>query len=172
MRSAYRPFVWCMSVLLEIIWTTLRKEHLLTLHSAFPPRRGLRAPALLGLEILHGFQQPLIVLLARHQGGAKPGRRCNNTTWSLVGLSGDLLWVQPAVLASLTLLVAFRSHERNLVTGISRFGEDMARHSGLYASFTTAYFVAKCHAVTFSQKSHLCNSHLSTLSLITQDSLP
>ena len=88
MRSAYRPFVWCMSVLLEIIWTTLRKEHLLSLHSAFPPRRGLRAPALLGLEILHGFQQPLIVLLARHQGGAKPGRRCNNTTWSLVGLSG------------------------------------------------------------------------------------
>jgi len=51
---------------------------------AFP--LGRVAEALGGLEIPHGFQQSLIVLLAAHQYGTKQGRRCNHTTWSLVDL--------------------------------------------------------------------------------------
>jgi len=38
-----------------------------------------------GLEILDGFQQSEIVLLASHQDGTKQDRRCNNSTWSLQG---------------------------------------------------------------------------------------
>jgi len=58
--------------------------------SAFPLGRVVGAAALEGLEISHGLQQFLIVLLAPHQNGTKQRRRFNHSTWSMFSISGLL----------------------------------------------------------------------------------
>jgi len=61
-------------------------------HSIFSGEgRGAVAPR--GLEIPHGFHQPLIVLLAPHQDGTKQGRRYSHSTWFFVDLWAAFTWV-------------------------------------------------------------------------------
>ena len=65
-----------------------------TSHERFIPVFPLWNDATLGdFEITHGFQKHLIILLAPQHDGAKPGRRCNYVTWSLVNLCVAFLWV-------------------------------------------------------------------------------
>ena len=84
---------------------------------------GSSAPG--GLEIPHGFQQSLTVLLAPHQDGTKQGQRCSHSTWSL-----NKLWaafrrcrLKLEGLSSPFFPGAFWTHGRTNIAGISRFGE-------------------------------------------------
>jgi len=71
-------------------------------------------------------QQSQTVLLASNQDGAKQGRRCSHSTWSL-----DDLWAtSPWLFASPVFRAAFWTRGRTNVAGIFRFGE-VVRHSGL-----------------------------------------
>jgi len=60
---------------------------------AFRLGRVAGVAALGGLEILHGFQQSLIVPQGSHQDGTKQRRRCNHVTWSLVDLWAAFPWM-------------------------------------------------------------------------------
>jgi len=71
------------------------------------------------LEIPHGFQQSVVVLLAPYQDGTKQGRRCNHATCSLVDLWAAFLWVWPAQPASPNFCGTFRTQDRTKVAEIS-----------------------------------------------------
>jgi len=66
-----------------------RRFHIIQFHTRFPSQEGRGAVALGRLEMPHGFQQPLIVLLAPPYGKIKQDLRCNRATcprpWSSYG---------------------------------------------------------------------------------------
>jgi len=68
-------------------------------------------------EISHAQEQCQIDPLGP-QDGAKEGRRCSHTTWSLDDLWAAFLWVWAARVANLT--VTLWSNGRTNVSGISR----------------------------------------------------
>ena len=72
-------------------------------------RRGVATPG--GLELPHGFQQSVIVLLASHQDGTKSGRRSNYATWSYGPFFPPQLMDRfPMGVASRTCLLIFPEH--------------------------------------------------------------
>jgi len=82
------------------VWRTVEatlwsyaKFHSFIFIPAFPIQRIAWAAAPGALEIPHGFQQPLIVLLALHPLETQPGLRCNHGTWYLVYLVAAFPWV-------------------------------------------------------------------------------
>jgi len=55
--------------------------------------------AALGLEMPHGFQKTLILLLAPHQDRIKQSRGCNHATYFLINLMDAFLWTWPTGIA-------------------------------------------------------------------------
>jgi len=85
----------------------------LSLSYRFSPGEGRRGRSPRRSPKPHGFQQPLIVLLAPHQDGTKQGRRCSHVTWSLVNLwAGSLGVASRTCLANLSwdILVMWPKH--------------------------------------------------------------
>ena len=110
------------------------------------------AAALGGLEIPHGFQKPLIVLLAPHQDGTKQSRRSDHTTWSLVDLWAADPWASKTCLAKFSsgFLVTWPKHR-----SCDLYLEVKWPYIQRFTNFASAHSAAKCHAVNFSHISSL-----------------
>jgi len=111
------------------IWTCFSFIHF---HILLSSQESQGEPAISWLEILYGFQQSLIILLAPHQDGTKQGQRRNRTSWPLVYLCVAFPWVQAAGLASTIFARAFWSRGWTTVSAISLFRGERAPHSGRY----------------------------------------
>jgi len=93
----------------EITTFDLPKKSFLSL------RRVAGAAGLTGLEMRHGFQKSLIVLLAPHKDRSKQNQRCNHATWSFVDFCAIFPWLLSAGLALPIFSGAFLPRDRNTV---------------------------------------------------------
>ena len=112
-------------------WFTLRCSliHSVIFIFGFPLARVAGAGR---LEISHGQQQSQIVLPAPHQDGTNQCRRCNHSTWSLDDLLAACTWGSQQDVARQPFVGHSWHTTETKVAGISRFGREVAGHSGLY----------------------------------------
>ena len=123
--------------------------------SVFPFRKVAGTAAVRELEIPHGFQQCLIFLLVPHQCGTKQGRRCVVTPLALWSTSGSLSCGRSQQVLPRQFSLGHSGHAAKPLL-ISLYSQKWIDIQGS-ANFTAAHFVAKCHTVNFSQKSHPCH---------------
>ena len=104
--------------------------------------------AALGLEMPHGFQKTLILLLAPHQDRIKQSRGCNHATYFLINLMDAFLWTWPTGIAltfDWSILVTCPNHR-----GWDLYSEKWLNIQG-FTNFTPAHFVAVSHRELFAK---------------------
>jgi len=120
------------------------------------PLRVAGAAALGGLAMPNGQQQFQMVLLALHHNETKQGQRFIHSTkpWMTSELIFRGFTQQKLPRQS---SVGHSGHMAKPIYLCALNSEEKWFHIQGSANFTAAHFVAKCHTMDSSQKSHLCH---------------